>query len=332
MNTSDRLELLAQVATWYYEDKLDQKTIAERISRSPSMVSRMLQEAHERGLVEIRIRYPLKTAADLERRLCETFSLSQAAVLAAPPAAQAALFRRLGELGARCLQQQLHEGIIIGIGWGTAVYEVVRAMPALSIRGAKVIQVIGSIGSGDPTVDGSEMTRWLAQKLNAPSRFLHAPLIVQNEMTAQALFQDPATVETLAQVRQIEVALVGVGIPDPAVSGLRRAGYLSEMDLRSLQQSGAVGDILGIHMDANGRPLDIPLNRRVIGIDLESLRSFPTSIVIASGAIKVPAILAALRGGYVDVLITDAVTTSAILARHEEQTGVEVGELVGVQI
>lgn len=319
MVADDHLDLLAQVAYWYYEERLDQNDIAQRINRSPSMVSRLLQEARERKLVEIRIRYPLKRATDLERQLCGTFGLPQASVLADPPVDQASALRRLGELGARCLRRQLHEGIAIGIGWGSAVYEVVRSVPTLEVRGGSVIQIIGSIGSGDATVDGSEMTRWLARKLNATSRFLHAPLIVQNEMTAQSLLQDPAAVETLALARQAEVALLGVGTTDPVSSGLRRAGYLSEVDLRVLQQSGAVGDILGIHLGANGRPLDISLNRRVIGIDLESLRSIPTAIVVASGAIKAAAVLAVLRGGYADVLVTDAATASAVLALNADQ-------------
>lgn len=328
----DHLQLLGQVATWYYDEGLSQETIARRIGLSRSMVSRLLREAREQGLVEIIVHYPLKTNDALERRLCETFDLSRSWVLSNPPADKTTVLRRLGELGARYLQQHLKDNIKIGIGWGTTVYEVVRAIPALSIRGAMVIQIIGSVGSGDPTVDGSEMTHWLAQKLNTPSRFLHAPLIVENEATARALFQDPATVETLALARQVEVALLGVGTTDPLSSGLRRAGYLSEADLRMLQQSGAVGDILGLHLDANGSLLDISLNRRVIGVNLKALQAIPMVIVVASGEVKVPIILAALRGGYVDVLVTDAVTASSVLAQHMDQNNVESGLLVGSQV
>jgi len=45
----NRLELLGQVAVWYYEDNLDQTEIAKRIGRSRSMVSRMLNEARDLG-------------------------------------------------------------------------------------------------------------------------------------------------------------------------------------------------------------------------------------------------------------------------------------------
>jgi len=315
----ERLEYLVQIATWYYEENLSQEEIAGRVGLSRSMVSRLLQKAREHGLIEIRVRYPLKTDGALERRLCQTFSLSQASVLCDPPGDRSTLLRRVGELGARCLQQRLHDDISIGVGWGTAVSEVVRAMPVSPTVGAKVIQIIGSIGSDDPTVDGAKMAHSLAQRLGAMSHFLHAPLIVENETTARTLFQDPVIVKTLVKASKVQVALLGVGTTDPVSSGLRRAGYFSAADLKKLQQAGAVGDMLGYLLDAQGRPLDISINRRVIGTNLETLRSIPVVIVVAGGAPKVPAILAVLRGGYADVLATDAATASAILALQENQ-------------
>ncbi len=80
-----RMDLLAQVAMWYYEEGLDQAAIAERINKSRSMVSRLLEQAREAGLVEVKVHYPLRTDAELERRLCAEFGLVSAHVLAEPP-------------------------------------------------------------------------------------------------------------------------------------------------------------------------------------------------------------------------------------------------------
>lgn len=316
---AERLGFLAQVATWYYEDDLTQGEIADRINLSRSMVSRLLREAREQGLVEIRVRYPLKPDRALEKRLCQTFSVSEAIVLADPPANEAIRLSCLGEMGAYRLQRQLHDGIRIGVGWGTSVYELVHAMDYLPIPQATVVQVIGSIGSGDPTVDGSEMVHCLAEKLNAASYTLHAPLIVEDEDTARSLLQNRPIRETLALASQSEVILLGVGTTDSEASGMRRAGYVTDGELAILHDNGAVGDILGWHLDPSGAPINHSINRRVIGIDLETLESIPTVIVAASGAAKVPAILATLLGGYPDVIITDAPTASSILVLHEEQ-------------
>ncbi len=54
----DRDELLAQVARNYYEERLTQDDIARRINASRSTVSRLLQQAVDRGIVRILIDYP----------------------------------------------------------------------------------------------------------------------------------------------------------------------------------------------------------------------------------------------------------------------------------
>jgi deoxyribonucleoside regulator len=163
----DRNDLLAQVAMWYYEEGLDQAEIAARINKSRSMVSRLLDQARDSGLVEVKVHYPLRTDAGLGAQLCAEFGLQSAQVLAEPPDDYTLLLKRLGQLGARCLQQALRPGVVIGLSWGTAVHAVVSAMPVHPVPGATVVQLIGAVGHGDPWWTGGELGRWLAQKLTA---------------------------------------------------------------------------------------------------------------------------------------------------------------------
>jgi len=79
---------------------------------------------------------------------------------------------------------------------------------------------------------------------------------------------------------------------------------------------GAVGDILGRHFDAYGRPIESPLAERIIALSLESLRTIPQVIAFAGGRRKADAILGALRGRYVHVLITDEATARLVLERQ----------------
>lgn len=62
------------------------------------------------------------------------------------------------------------------------------------------------------------------------------------------------------------------------------------------------------------------LEAGVIGISLERLRALDRVVGVAGGEEKVAAILGALRGGYLNVLITDSVTAQAVLERHESET------------
>jgi deoxyribonucleoside regulator len=308
-----RADLLAQVATWYYEEGLDQEAIGRRINRSRSMVSRLLEEARQAGLVEVRVKYPLKTDADCESRLRQTFGLRNAVVLAQSPADHQTLLRRLGDLGARYLQGHLHDNILIGVGWGTSVHAVVRSMPFSPVALAHVVQMIGAVGFGDPMVDGAELARWLAQKLNADYHYVSAPLLVESRAVAEALLRERSIAEALALAARVEFAIIGIGTIDSAQSSLLRAGYISDQELCQLQQLGAVGDIMARQLDARGQLLDVPVNQRVIGLqDIARLRDIPVVMGVAGGVVKAAAILAALRGRYVNVLVTDRNTADRV--------------------
>jgi deoxyribonucleoside regulator len=315
----ERFDLLAQVAIWYYEEGLNQAAIAKRIQKSRSMVSRLLDQAREAGLVEVRVRYPLRTDTDLERQLCRDFGLANAYVLANPPDDYQMLLRRLGELGARCLQESLRPGVTVGLSWGTAVYALVSAMPAVHVPDSAVVQLIGAVGHGDPMVDGTELGRWLAQKLGASFRFLSAPLLVKDESVAQALRRERINRETLAIAEQADVAIIGIGTPEPEFSSLVRAGYATEDEVRELIAAGVVGDIVAHQFDDEGRVLDISANRRAINLDAESIRRIPQVIAVSGSVSKARAIAAALRGGFCTCLVTDARAAQAVLELQRER-------------
>jgi DNA-binding transcriptional regulator LsrR (DeoR family) len=98
------------------------------------------------------------------------------------------------------------------------------------------------------------------------------------------------------------------------VHSLLRAGYLDRRALAQLQDQGVAGDICARHYDAQGRVLDIELNRRVIGIELEDLHKVKQVIGVAGGVAKAEAILGALLGRHVNVLVTDDTTAKKVLA------------------
>jgi DNA-binding transcriptional regulator LsrR (DeoR family) len=107
---------------------------------------------------------------------------------------------------------------------------------------------------------------------------------------------------------------VGIGAPQPEVSSLLRAGYLDQEALAQLRAQGVAGDICARHYDAWGDVLDVELNRRVVGVELEALHDIAQVIGVAGGEAKAGAILGALRGGHVNALITDDVTARKVLA------------------
>ncbi|HEY66909.1 MAG TPA: sugar-binding transcriptional regulator [Thermoflexia bacterium] len=310
----ERTELLAQVASLYYEDNLTQAEIARRIGTSRSTVSRLLHEARGSGVVEIIIHYPWKTAPEIEHNLIARFHLHQARVLAGRGRPYEEILRGLGVLAARYLESILEEGTILGISWGTAVYSTVRALRPDHNLPITVVQMIGAVGTGNPLIDGPDLARLLANVYGGAYCCLHAPLIVEDAHVREVLLQEPRIVETLSLARRADIALVGIGSLAPEVSSLLRAGYLDQKALARLRTQGAVGDICARHYDAQGHVLDIELNQRIVGIELEALHSIGQVVGVAGGEAKAEAILGALRGGHVNVLVTDDAAARKVLA------------------
>ena len=94
---------------------------------------------------------------------------------------------------------------------------------------------------------------------------------------------------------------------------LMRDGLPSDTTRQDLIDAGAVGDVLGYVLDAEGRLVDHRINSRVIGIELDDLRAIPNVILAAGGAHKVPIIRAVLRLGVINTIVTDEETARALL-------------------
>ncbi|MBC7263513.1 MAG: sugar-binding transcriptional regulator [Chloroflexi bacterium] len=309
----ERARLLVRVASLYYEQGLTQKEVAQRIGLSRSNVSRLLTEAHRQGIVEIRINHPWATSSELAATLIRRFGLQDALVLASGSPDRNEVLRGMGVLAARYLERILKPNSILGIGWGTALYEVVHELRHTRIPGIEVVQIIGGTGSLNPQIDGTELARQLARALGARYRYLHAPLIVETAELCRALMQDRNIHESLEVGRKADVALVGIGAVVREISSLTRSGHLRENELSWLQAIGAVGDICAQHFDIHGRICAPELNSRVVGLRLDELQRIPCVIGVAGWREKAPAILGALRGKYVDVLVTDDAAAQEVL-------------------
>ena len=74
-----------------------------------------------------------------------------------------------------------------------------------------------------------------------------------------------------------------------------------------------MGDLLSHFMDKNGQLIAADLEDRLLSLSLDKLRQLDNVIGVAGGLGKTDAILAALRGQYLDVLITDEDTALRLL-------------------
>ena len=313
-----RLDLLAKVAVLYYEDDMDQMEIAKRIGKSRSMVSKMLLEVRKLKMVEFRVDFPLRRDEELERRLCFKYGLEQAWVLNTTASQNdESLTRMVGKLGARCLQSRLFDGICVGISAGSTVLEVVRAMPRIDFQESTVVQLIGAISDGSNPVDSAQLVKALALKMSASCRSIPAPLMVNSRAAAKSLLNQKTIKDTLEFAETVDVALIGIGDVDSNSSNHVTRDYIGQSDLAKLKRRGAVGEVVAHFLDIHGEPIELG-TFQAIGINLKELHSIPSVIGVAAGVGKAKAVVSALKGGYINVLITDAYTAAQVVKIGDE--------------
>ncbi len=115
--------------------------------------------------------------------------------------------------------------------------------------------------------------------------------------------------EVLEKLRGVDALAMAAGDISKN-SLLMRDGLPGDVTMDELRALGAVGDVLGVVIDADGHPIAHPINERVIGIDLGPI---PNVILAAGGPHKVSVVRAVLKRGVVNTLVTDEATARALL-------------------
>lgn len=310
---SKNSQQLVQIAQLYYERQLTQADIGRQLSMSRSTVSRLLQEARDTGVVRIIINYPWKRNLDLEDSLCREFRLREARVLSHEESSANGAFNGIGALAATYLDDFIKPGIVLGVSYGRSIAAMVEHLQPLRHVDMACVQILGALNAGNPLIEGPDLVRELAQKYGASYRYLYVPMIVENVQTRDLLLKEPAVRATLESGRNADAVILGIGAHEADASGLIWTGYLNKKEIAYLHSRGAVGHTCAQHYDANGEVLDVDLNQRVISIGIEALHDIETVIAVAGSVQKAAAITGALRGRYVDVLITDEQAARQVL-------------------
>jgi DNA-binding transcriptional regulator LsrR (DeoR family) len=312
-------ELLARVASMYYDEEKSQDQIGKELGLSRVKVYRLLKEAKESGVVQILIHWPVQRNTQLEQALIDCFGLKEALVLNKNGTASSHVLREIGRLGAQYLEGALVDGCTLAVCLGQSTYEVVNAIRPRYQLHVRVAQAVGSIPFTMQEFDSATIGRQLAQKLGGEVLYLSSPLMADSPEAADVIRRQQHVRATLEAARKADVALVGIGNLDPQRSRLVEAGFFSADDMRELAARGAVGDMAGQIFSIDGKPHPTQHNKRIIGITLDELARIPTTIAVAAGGEKARAILGALRTGAFNVLCTDDESAANAL-RMEDDT------------
>ncbi|NLZ53173.1 MAG: sugar-binding transcriptional regulator, partial [Thermoanaerobacteraceae bacterium] len=290
-----------------------QQEIADKLGVSRPSVSRLLQKARQSGVVEIKISYE-GSFAKLEDALEKKFNLREAIIT--PTEESEALKHLLAEAAANYLVRTIKDEDIVGVSWGTTLVHIPEYIKNVS-KNATFVPLVGGVGQTKLDIHSNAITINLARAFGGKGQLLHAPVVVDSVKVKQTLISDTNISQILELASKSNIAIIGIGSPSAQNSTIRQTGYYTDKELNALNNAKAVSDISWIFLDSEGNVCPIELNQRVIGISIDKLKAIPNVVGVAGGVEKQQAILAALRGGYINVLVTDEKTAEFLLSQQQ---------------
>ena len=146
----------------------------------------------------------------------------------------------------------------------------------------------------------------LAEKFGGTYTQFLSPAVFSESSVLDFFMKEKAVNYILDEFRHLNVVLVGIGVPDGNEHTLAKAGYMTSDEREMLVDRGAVGDMCLQFYDRDGNTDQFSFyNDRVAAMRLKDIRRIPSKIGIAGSARKAEAVIGAIRGGYLNILITD---------------------------
>ncbi|SEP77752.1 DNA-binding transcriptional regulator LsrR, DeoR family [Virgibacillus subterraneus] len=311
MDAKER-NLIAKVSKLYYLEGWTQNEICKKVGLSRPIISKILQQAREKNIVEVYMKDETVHTVELERKLEKKYGLHEAVVVSVSNKGPEMVRRRLGQAATAYLSKKINQLNTIGVSWGKSVSTFVEEFQSQQQSHIHLVPLIGGMGQGFVQYHSNHLSFQLAQQLNTSSSYLYAPAVAETADLKHAIKNSKDVAAVLEEGRKVDIAIVGVSSPS-CESTMVGMGYLNEQDVRTLKDSGAVGDINSCFYNRDGQLVQHPINDRVIGLDLEEIKEIPEVLAIAEGAYKAEGLHVALKSKYLDVLVTDDKTAESLL-------------------
>ncbi|SEQ32607.1 DNA-binding transcriptional regulator LsrR, DeoR family [Ignavigranum ruoffiae] len=284
---------LVEISLMYYQEGLTQAEIARKFNVSRSLISKLLIEAKERGIVEIFIKSELAYTINLERKLINKYHLEFAYVVDTFDLSDEEIEKRVAQRSAIELSKKLY-GKNIGISWGNTLKRMVDYFPFINSKESTIVPLIGGMSADNVDLHSNQLSYKLAQKMRATPTYLYAPALMENETIKQQLISNPVVKNIINSMSSVDVALLGISTVDSR-STMRRIGYISKNEHEIMKELNVVGDINSRFFDINGKEINHAHNNNVIGMNLTKLKNIPLRVTIVDKPFKTEAVRTALE-------------------------------------
>ena len=297
-----------------------QEQIAERLGLSRIKAQRLIALATQSGLVKFFVEGVPAECMALEEQLTKVFALKRCVVV---PNMQddvdsesVGVIPSLAVAAARHLTRVLESGEVrtVGVGHGRTLAAIVEKLPAANRQNTRFVSLLGSL-TRRSAANPFDVIAKLAERTGGECYFMPVPFLADSHADAQVLRAQRGVQHVLALVRECQLCVVGVGELGLGTQ-LLRTQSVTDDELTTLREAGAVGELAGCFVAADGRPVQCEMNERAVGATLDDLRGRDV-LAVAGGQGKADAISAVLKTGVITELIVDEATAQTCL-RNEQ--------------
>jgi len=297
-----------------------QGEIAAQLGMSPAKVHRLIALAQKSGLVKFHIEGRPVECLEFEDSLTRQFALNSCVV--APdlgPSDGSVDVKSVAVSAGQYLSSLLSAPGVrrVGVGMGRTLKAAVQEMGRLSRTDLEIVSISGSL-TRKLAANPFDVVQRMQDLSGGEGFYLPVPYFTESAEEKEVFLAQRAVQDLLARARQSDVFVIGIGTVENDGHLVQR-GMISKAEQADLQANGAVSDLMGRFLTADGRLADVALADCAVGLHFEEIRG-SRIIALAAGAGKAAATLAALRTGVITDLITDEALARAI------------GELTGPQL
>ena len=296
--------LMVKAAWYYYFENMTQQAIADRLSISRMRVIKLLETARQTGVIQFRLRSDGIGMVEQSQRLINQYHLKDVFLIPEVDQDDAHPNESIARAGAMYIADRLGENACVSVGYGDTLSRTINHLATMVQNPVTCISLTGGVSNYLPN------TR--SNVFNARLYLMPAPLLASSPEMAAAMREESSVSEIIRMTDLSSFTLVGIGALGENAT-IFHSGLLSPTDMFFLKMNHAVGDVLGHFIDKDGQLIHTPIEDRLISTPLEHIREMSNVIGLAAGADKIEAIRAVLRGGYLDILITDEATANLLL-------------------
>ncbi len=294
--------LMIKIAWYYYMENLTQQAIADQLGISRMRVIKLLEKARQTGVVQFRISSSFDKRHEMETRLMETYHLKDCYIVPTNPNA-AGVNDTIAKAASIYISNHITDNCYINFGYGDTSSRTIEYLAKNLETSVSFVSLTGGVGYYLPNSESNIF--------NAKLYLIPAPLIMSSREMAEAIRNESSVSEVSSMIRLASMTIVGIGAMDNSATILK-SSILGHNDFLLLNMKGAVGDVICHFIDKDGNLVDTDIDSRLVSVPLDTLNELENVIGVAAGKHKVSAITAALKGGYLDILITDE-STAALL-------------------